>query len=295
MEISRIVVGIDFSTESEVAAKYAIKIARHTGAEVVLVHAGLVPDTHRPLPLTRTAHEWERLVEQELVATRKRLESMRMRLGSSLPNISHMVINGFADTGLCDAGKQLSADLVITGTHGRTGIKRFLLGSVAERVVRLYNRNVMVARPGAEGIGGGFQRILVPTDFSPHAENALRMALVLGADECHIDVVHCWDTPPELALEWTGSLLDELAAEARQAGAKLLKKHHREGATIRFEEIRAQAVEGIYEHMDKHDYDLVIMGSHGRRGLRRFLLGSVAEVTVRHAPCSTFVVHLQES
>lgn len=293
MEISRIVVGMDFSEESEVAARYAVKIARHTGAEVVLVHVGLVPDQSQPIPHHDAAKEWQRIVEERLAADRAKLEEARERLATQLPEISHMVIDGFADTGLCEAGKQIGADLLITGTHGRTGLKRFLLGSVAERVVRLFERNVMVARPGAEG-PGSFQRILVPTDFSVHAEDALKLALVLAAPGGTVDVFHAWDTPPEVALEWTGPIVDEMAKQARESGEKLLGKHRREDLTMNFDTLRGRAASGISERLERQRYDLVIMGSHGRRGLRRFLLGSVAEKMVRHAPCSVIVVHHHE-
>jgi nucleotide-binding universal stress UspA family protein len=291
MEISRIVVGIDFSPESEVAAKYGIKIARHTGAEVVLVHAGMVPDQSVPLPRNAAAQEWQRIVEDRLAADRRKLEELRERLASQAPEVSHMMIDGFADTALCEAGKQLGADLLIVGTHGRTGLKRFLLGSVAERVARLYERNVMVARPGAEGGSAGFRRILVPTDFSVHAEDALRLALVLAGPGATVDVFHAWDTPPELALEWTGPILQELADQAMAAGDKLLQKYQREDLTVTYDAVRARAIAGIADRLQKHEYDLVVMGSHGRRGLRRFLLGSVAEKTIRHAPCSVIVTH----
>jgi len=294
MEITKIVVGVDFSEESETAARYGVKIARYTGAEVVLVHAGMVLDQQRPGPRGAVAKEWEELVQGQVNADRQRLEELRTRLASSTPQVSHMVIDGFADTGLIDAARSLGADLVITGTHGRTGVKRFFMGSVAERVVRLCETNVMVARPGAKsgtGSSGGFKKILVPTDFSPQAERALQLAMVLAASGGRIDVYHAWNTPPEMALEWTGPILEELAGEARRAGEQLLSRHHHENLTIGFDAARAHAADGIAQRLESGGYDLVVMGSHGRRGLRRFLLGSIAERTVRHAPCSVIVVH----
>jgi nucleotide-binding universal stress UspA family protein len=293
MEISKIVVGIDFSEESEIAARYAVKIARYTGASVILVHAGLVLDKQHDAAHSAAAREWEQMVEGHLAADRGKLEELRERLAAQHQDVSHMVIDGFADTGLCEAAKELGADLVITGSHGRTGLKRLFMGSVAERVVRLCETSVMVARPGAEG-SGPFRRILVPTDFSIHADRALQLAMVLCAPDGQIDVFHAWDTPPELALEWTGPVLHELASQAREAGESLLAKYHREGLTLGFETVRARAVDGVLERLQGGDYDLVVMGSHGRRGLRRLLLGSVAELTVRHAPCSVLVVHHQE-
>lgn len=291
MEIAKIIVGIDFSEQSEIAAKYAVQIARHTGARVILVHAGQVPE--KPLPKNASARTWQAAVESKMAQDRDKLEDMRKRLGNGSPEISHMIIDGFADIGLCDAGKRLDADLIVTGTHGRSGLSRFLMGSVAERVVRHYHRHVMVARPGAEH-KRAFDSILVPTDFSADAEAALRLALVLVAPGGAIELFHAWDTPPELALEWSGPVLDELAEDAKQAGKQLLQRYQSSERTIAFETARAGAVTGIEQRLQAREFDLVIMGSHGRRGIKRFLLGSVAEKIVRHAPCSVIVVHHHE-
>jgi nucleotide-binding universal stress UspA family protein len=294
MEVSRILVGIDFSDESEAAAGYALKIARHTGADVVLVHAGLVPGAELPEHTSEGAREWRRLVEERLSDDRRRLEQLRERLSTQVPEVSHMVIDGFADAALCEAGEQLGADLIVVGTHGRTGLRRFVLGSVAESVVRLYPRNVMVARPGADA-SGGFRRILVPTDFSVHAEDALRLAMVLAAPGGTIDVFHAWGTPPELAVEWSGPILYEIAKQAQASGEKLLERHRSDAVTVHFEAVHAGAVTGILDRLQAPGYDLVILGSHGRRGLRRLLVGSVAERVVRHAPCSVIVVHHRDA
>lgn len=294
MDITRIVVGVDFSPESEVAARYAVKIGRHTGAEVVLVHVGMVIDREPAGPrsgISAVSQQWEQLITSQLAADRDKLSDLRSRLASNLPEVSQMVIDGFADTGLCEAAKTLGANLIITGTRGRTAIQRFFLGSVAERVVRMCETNVMVARAGADEGSSTFKRILVPTDFSPQSEQALRLAMILAGENSEIDVFHAWNTPPEMALEWSGPILKELASEVDEAGKKILESHRRDDLTIRFSAIRAFAAEGIADRLDERPYDLVVMGSHGRRGLRRFLLGSIAEKTVRHAPCSVIVVH----
>jgi nucleotide-binding universal stress UspA family protein len=206
-----------------------------------------------------------------------------------------MIVNGFADTGLCDAARELGADLVFTGTHGRTGVGRFLLGSVAERVVRLSSAPVVVTR--GEAPRGGYRRILVPTDFSEAADAALEMALRVAHAEAEIVLLHCWSlttVAPTYVAEPSGAVTQSLrtaVAEGADAAAARLIARHRD-RSIDFVRLESPAAAGIQNHLENAGpWDLVALGSHGRRGVQRWLLGSVAELTVRHAPCSVLVMH----
>jgi nucleotide-binding universal stress UspA family protein len=305
VQICKIVVGCDFSPEAERAVQQGVEIARHVGAEVVLVHAGALHDTVQDVPqaVSRSVREYEVMLKEHLDEVRAQLEALRQRVSGQGVEVSHMVIDGFADTGLCEAARELGADLVVTGTHGRTGVSRFLLGSVAERVVRLCSMPVLVAR--GEAPRGGYRRILVPTDFSDAAEAALDMALQVAGRDAHIELLHCWNLPPGAGgylAELSGTrgvyetVRDAVTEGADAAAERLLGARRGRGSTVAFTRIQAPAARGIQQFMDERGpWDLVIVGSHGRRGLSRFLLGSVAEVTVRHAPCSTLVVHVPRS
>lgn len=301
MEIKKIAVGIDFSEQSNAAARHALNIARHTGAELVLVHVGTVLEAGDPLPeaIQTSVKEWENIVREQLAADRNRLDELRERLEGQGAEVSHMIIDGFPDTGLVEAAKDLGADLTVTGTHGRTGVKRFLLGSVSERVVRLSERTVMVARPAGDG-ASGYRRVLVPTDFSDSAERALQLALVMAAPDATIELVHYWQLPvvaagyyaPVTAADKAvAPIRDALEEQAEAQGQGHIDRYGRPGLNLTFEAVQAAPAYGIQDRLEGESHDLVVMGSHGRRGVRRFLLGSVAEVTVRHAPCSVVVVH----
>ena len=76
----------------------------------------------------------------------------------------------------------------------------------------------------------------------------------------------------------------------RKQGAKLVRRYEGPGRTLHFFERCMSPVEGITAALDAQAYDLIIMGSHGRHGFKRFLLGSTAEATVRHANCSVLIV-----
>ena len=298
MEVTKIVVGIDFSDESTAAAQHAMNIARRTGAEVILVHVGVVLGAQAHPP-TEPARELERLAQDQLASDRERLEQLRERISGQGVSVSHMVMDGFPDSGLCEAVESLGAELLIVGTHGRTGFKRFLLGSVAERTVRNSHSATLVARKG--NVAGGYKRIVVPTDFSDSAEAALRLALVLAAPEGCIELLHCWTLPPRATSYFGpasigesvfGPVRAELAEDAQKRCAELVKDHGRDDVELKIHVVEANPAHGIQDLIggDDANYDLVVMGSHSRHGIQRLLLGSVAERTVRHAPCSVLVV-----
>ncbi len=299
MEIRKIAVGIDFSAESEVALRRAMDVSRHTGAEIVMVHTGVV---HEPIdelagPAPQQLEAYEQLLAESLREDRGRIEALRERYAGQGVQLSHLVVNGFPDTALVETAKGLGAQMLVIGTHGRTGLRRFLLGSVAERVVRLASMPVLVARPGGRP-AGGFHRILVPIDFSASSEGAIEAAFQLAWPDAAIDLLHCWSLPPtadayqlpsSVRDAAVGPLVTSIEQEARDRGARVLEKYRARWPSLSFDVVNGSPAHCIVERAA--GYDLIVTGSHGRRGVRRFLLGSVAEVTVRHAPCSVLVVH----
>jgi len=286
MSFQTIVVGVDLSPSSDVAITQAMSLARRAGARIVLVYAGIVPE-----PVGDA--DYGRALRATFADDRARLEAVRQRLVGQGVEVSHVVINGFPDTALADAGRELGADLITVGSHGRTGLDRFLLGSVAERTVRLASSSVIVCR-GAAADSGGFRRIVVGTDFSSLADAALARALEVAAPDAHIDILHAWQPPPIVATE---SLVDysdlsaDLDASAHQHGRALVERWRARmpTATVKLVIGEAPAQRALVDHAANTHAELVVVGSHGLRGLRRWILGSVAEVVVRHAGCSVLV------
>lgn len=308
MRTNKIIVGVDFSPEADLAASQAVEIARHTDGEVVLVHCG---DTvEMPAPGEQTTASGRDVFEvygsrlaAALAAHREQLSFLRQRLAGQGPSVSQALHEGFPDTALCDAAEKMEADLVVVGTHGRTGLRWFLLGSVAAQVIRMSRTDVLVARQ--EGAGrGGFQRILVAMDFSPSAERALDRALDLAASGAQVDVVHYYGLRwPALVYSGAGAPLvaipappdpieQEVVAAAMKQGEKLLATRRRPEVKLAFRALGGTATPGLVHLLEERPYDLVALGSHGRRGFRLFAVGSVAETVVRRAPCSVLVARV---
>jgi len=185
-------------------------------------------------------------------------------------------------------------DEVVMGSHGRERASRILLGSVAETVLRRAPVPVTLVRPHQRT---GEQHLLVATDGSPQARDALEYALSTYPD-VEITVLHAID-PMEThygdgQLVHTEAEYEEIEAESEE-----LFDEERELADEYGVEIRTATAVGsdpnvpartILEYVDDHDVDHVVMGSHGRTGATRVLLGSVAETVARRSPAPVTVV-----
>ncbi len=300
MKLQKIVVGMDFSHESEVALAHAADLARYRGAALTLVHVGAVPAQPYGVPesMSTALGEYQKIVSEHLSEDREQLAALREKVSGHGLDVSQVIVDGLPDTGIVEAAEELQADLVVTGSHGRTGLKRFFLGSTAEKVVRTSHADVLVARAGGNS-AGGFHRLLVAVDFSDVTDRVMQAALEVAAKEAEIDILHCWQLPPmsysyfaptKAASELIKPIRDSMSETTREHGDELLARYARPGTTMRFLNEEAAPTAGIQDQLEQTAYDLVVTGSHGYQGLRRFVLGSVAEITVRHSACSVLVV-----
>jgi len=282
--MDNIIVGTDFSDESKPALAQALRVAKHSGGKLLLVHA-----------LDQSLRD----IYPEVLA---KLEAVQAECIAAGVDTKERVVIGYPDTSIPSTARDVNADLVVVGTHGRTGVKRYLMGSVAERVVRSCETNVMVARERSAG-EGGYKRVLVPTDFSQAAENALVTATRIAAPDAKVELFHAWQLPGAVTGYWgpaadNGAVLGPLRSQVVEAiegqARRLLERHTDLHPGIQFVDKEDVPTHAIRKQLEDGEYDLVVMGSHGRRGFRRWMLGSVAEMTVRYAPCSVLVVHAGE-
>ena len=144
------------------------------------------------------------------------------------------------------------------------------------------------------------ERILVPIDFSPCSRAALEHATLVSASfGATIDVLHVWEPPGFIPVdtmiiegERERTLAEFARTRAGQLMEELLAAIESRGVPVRGRLASGPPVETILE-MARHDYDLIVMGTHGHTGLRHFLAGSVAEKVVRHAPCPVLTVRAE--
>ena len=271
--IRRIVVATDFSEPASAALEEALALAERSGAEVAVVHAVPAEDSG------------ERAGAAASAATE--LDSLVDRIAARHARVKADLLTGRPAIAICEAADRLDADLVVVGSHGRTGYRRLLQGSVAERVLRHCERTVLVARGAAGELG--YRSILAATDFSAAAERALRLAAQLAASVAAIRILHFYLIPSVTA----GPDVMDTVRQIEQSFAERLASYRRElgrgGLAIELTSEVGHATRGLLEAIDTGRYDLVSMGRSRHVGLRGHTIGTVAESVARHARCSTLV------
>ena len=187
---------------------------------------------------------------------------------------------------LVDLAAAGSRDLIVMGAKGQSFIERALLGSVTRRVIGYAQRDVLVVPPRAEV---GWEKILLATDASKPGEAAAARALDLAA-------AYGGELLVVAVMEFSAQIYGEAPVTAQWRD--MLQKHVEEivaQAESRKISVTGQVLEGtpykaIVDLAQKEKSSLIVMGSHGRTGLKRLLMGRVTERVIGHAPCPVLVV-----
>jgi nucleotide-binding universal stress UspA family protein len=290
IKISRILCPVDFSEFSRHALEEALTLARHYGAGVVALHAYNMPMTMAAVagdggfvpvlpPLTADQAEQEALMEKFLAS----VLAGDVRLTSE-------VVQGAAVATILDRALTLPADLIVMGTHGRSGVDRMLMGSVTERVLRKAACPVLTV-PIRSTSAPEFHRILCPIDFSRSSKQALKYAVSIAQEtRAHLAVLHViemlpdadsyqfrlWNVP-ELRAQVLSDARNELAASIPPETAMTCEIEQRIESGKPYKQILKVAAE--------MRADLIVIGVHGRGAADLLLFGSTTQHVVRQAAC----------
>jgi nucleotide-binding universal stress UspA family protein len=202
---------------------------------------------------------------------------------------------------IVDEALRMNADLVILGSRGHSGVTRFLLGSVAETVVRSAACSVEVVRVREREEPDVYRgtRILLATDGSESSENAARSIAArpwLPGSEVNVVSVVELIVPPLHTTLFDSDAMEVSRAEAMTHAQQAIMSAEKiiTAAGLKVTETIllpvASVKELILHEAEKWDADLIVLGSHGRHGLERFLIGSVSEAVARNAKCSVEVI-----
>lgn len=189
-------------------------------------------------------------------------------------------------------------DLVVMGTHGRTGIEQFLLGSVAEKTLRTATVPVLTVPPDAGTVGIDdveYGTVLLPTDGSEGAEIAVGWGVTL-ADlfDATLHTVYSVDTSRFPSDDGMDGIHDALERVGRYALETVRESARAAGVSVVGNLGNGPAARMILSYADEYDVDLIVMGTHGRAGIDRYLIGSVTEEVVRNADVPVWCVPLTD-
>ena len=283
LRVRKILVPTDRSACAERAYAPAADLAARTGAAVWVVH---IAEAGQPLPVDVSPITWDDIA-QDL-----RLPPQLAPPGGPV-DVETVEATGASTAGaILDCARTNRADLIVMGTHGRRGVARMVLGSVAEEVVRRADCPVLtVSCSGAASDGP----VLAPVDFSDGSRHALRHAKALAAERgVSLHVVHVveWPTspPPYLADFGLPALPDLLARAQTDLDAFVAATPGEDVVTSVRVRIGGLAAYTLTEYAHEVGAGMVVISTHGRAGLDRLLMGSVAERVVRTAPCPVLTV-----
>jgi len=296
-----VLVPVDFSAESLQALHYGCAFARNDQASLSILHAvqNLAPLTFGGAEVVSTVAV--QYAEEAEASARKALDDVVPVAWTEGLDIRREAVVGATAETILDYARSKKVDLIVVGTHGRGGVTRMLLGSVAEKVVQRAPCSVLVVRqrehdfvtPGSEFPRP--QNVLVPVDFSDRGQKALEEGADLAARfgaELHLLHVVEDTTPATSELAMTSSVFRAYMQELTAQGEKHLAEVRVPNSEVRIVQrkvVIGSPIARITAYAAEKGIDLIVMGTHGRTGAMHWLLGSVAERVVRSAPCPVMV------
>jgi nucleotide-binding universal stress UspA family protein len=293
LSIQRVLFPTDFSEGAKRAFPQAAYLADWHDAELHVLnvtgrHRHDYEDAKSHFPISdETLAEWLRRPSQSISGSNwPDLEA--------LPIVQKQVESSEPAERIVAYAEDEDIDLIVMGTHGRRGVDRMLFGSVTEEVVRRSPCPAFTVRTDADVTPGqAVRRVLAPVDFSDASEAAIQhakeIAFTYGAE---IDLLHVVEEPfypSEYGLGPASFPTEEVLDNVEKQLGDLAREQ------IGYEHVMIEAQIGIpsskiLNYIEEKDIDLVVIATHGRTGLDRVLLGSVAERVLRQSPKPVFVV-----
>jgi len=293
MQAHRVLAATDLSEAADLALVEAHERTEPDGSLLVCYARPAWPGANAPVasPVPLASPPTEETVRRARDAVTARMTACT---GRTAERFSVAIEHDEPHAAIVKRAEAWGADLVVVGHRGETGLSRVWLGSVAEKVARLAHCPVLVVRPKS-----GSRTIVVGTDFSDPALPAVRAA----CDEARrvggtVNLIHCIEVPslpPDgvgfFGAEVPATVFEQLEAEASRRLEAAMHACQVPGTAQSTWERPSSA---LVRSADTLAADLLVVGTRGRTGIKRVLLGSVAEAVIRCASCSVLVVRLHE-
>lgn len=272
-ELDQILVPTDFSRHTYDALEHAVTFGEKYGAELTLLHVDefvvspLGAAGIRDESVTAYQRRKEAYFDEQFQRVRAALKGRNVRVRTQvLPGRAYKVI--------VEESERLQHDLIVIATRGLSHLSENLIGGTAERVVRLARQPVLSIQCGPR-IQGAVHSVLCPTDLSPAGNVSLSYALSIArryGAKLYLQYVSELDRP-------------EAESEIRKRFPGL-KDHHPRADEVKVEYVFDRDVEpsnSIIRFADDRDIDLIVMSTHGRKGLRRVYIGNTTAEVVRQS------------
>jgi nucleotide-binding universal stress UspA family protein len=295
MKIEKVLLAYDGSNESEEALAYAVFLSKKFGSEITGVYVSMI-DT-MPMYLNYPYAEssiFFSLMEQTEKNRKAKLSSIESVLAKQGISFKGRVLRGEPGREIVDLAHADKTDLIVIGKRGHGLIDRLLIGSTALKVLRESDIPVLAVKKREEKDTVQIKKLLVPVDISEKTDSALNYAIRLGEElNATISVVfvvklesYDFEIPYKLLENLIPFASSELAKQVEEIKLNLGVKS----------EIKTEVIQGlntplsIVNYASSNDIDLIILNTHGRKGIKRLILGSVAEKVIQESHCSVLAL-----
>lgn len=296
-KFNKILLPLDGSNLAEWGLRPAIKLAEATGGELILLRC-MIP-VYTAMPVVASEYEWawpEYAREEVREETKAYLQTIYNRYHHLNINLRTVAVEGDAASAIVDLAESEAVDLIVMSTHGWSGAEKWLLGSVTERVLHAAACPVFVVRSPQP-----VSRVLVTLDGSLRAEKAVEPGLVAAHNLDARATLLVVNEPFTMGRKLKQQTEEPPSEEAEQMKGQrwmeterylqaIADRYPEMPGRIAVEVIDGPAVEKILEFVDLHGIDLIVMSTHGRTGLRRWLYGSVTAKVMRSTTCSMLII-----
>ncbi len=293
--VTHILFATDFSPCSAPAFRYAVEWANIVEAKFTVLHVlSLQPGLDIDAGIAQSYLDEQRNVAQDhlhqlLAEARQHVSQASIEMQTGLPSAK-----------ICEVAREHKADLIIMGTHGWTGFNRVVFGSVAERVIQRAPCPVLSIpdrspkdTTGKASLTIKPRHIVLPIDFSDCSMDAYEYAVqVVKWFETSLTLV-CAIEPPSYSLDFTLTHPLQDKANREKINNRLQELTTilvEQGLSAQYELVAKPSVEAILEASSEQKADLLIMGTHARKGLSRLILGSTTAQVLQHSPCPILTV-----
>ncbi len=284
ISIHKILCPVDFFPASDKAVNYAAGLAEKYDATIYLLHAvtPVVPMAYEyPIDTVAIARSMEE-------ASKDEMKKLAAKLKTRGVNAESRIQVGAVHDVIKRAISVVKPDLIAMGTHGRTGIDRWFLGSETEWLMRHTPVPVLTISAKERLREPLFRKILVTTDFSEGTAAALEYAFSIAQEnESRITLLHVVnDIAMDVSRKYRDSIIDGIETKLEN----MVPQEARDWCDIRTKVEVGHPYRLIERTLEKEKPDLLVMNIHGKGMLDRALLGSTAERVVRAAKCPVLLI-----
>ena len=286
--MTRILLPTDLSESADHAMRQAVELAVQLHARLDVFHV-VTLHAADPGELKNSLEEYLKKLEDEVFADLSERSDIIKRRGVSVEVTVERSVS--ASEAIVDKARAIEADLIAMGTHGRSGIGKLLMGSVAEQVVQHAGCDVMTVGKDATVTEGtaGFDPILVPVDFADYSEKAIVVAQKLRGTDGKLIIQHVVSTPIHPSFYAGGvTRMFQIDPELPNRIREQLKTLYDGPGELVVTE--GEAAQEILDAAASHKVQMIVMGTRGLSGLDHVLLGSVTERVIRKAKVPVLAV-----